>query len=89
MCGSDVHLGSWGISNRAWVYDNEPRNPQIVERIAKSIDSGDQVVIFPKDVKQKDLNDMFLAGHDVQSLVESNVYQGLEAKLKFTQWKKV
>ena len=26
---------------------------------------------------------MVLAGHDVQSIVESNVYEGLEAKLKF------
>ena len=89
MCGSDVHLGDWGIGNRVWVYDNEPRNPQIVDKIGRTIDSGDSVVIFPKHIKQKDLNDMVLAGHDVQSLVESNVYQGLEAKLKFTQWKKV
>jgi hypothetical protein len=32
---------------------------------------------------------MHLAGHDVQTLVESNVYQGLQAKLKFNDWKKV
>ena len=32
---------------------------------------------------------MVLAGHDVQSLVESNTYQGLEAKLKLNDWKKV
>lgn len=89
MCGSDVHLGDWGISNRVWVYDNEPRNEQIVSRISRTIDSGDSVVIFPKHIKQKDLNDMHLAGHDVQHLVESNIYQGLEAKLKLTQWKKV
>jgi hypothetical protein len=89
MCGSDVDLGDWGISDRVWVYDNEPRNPQIVERISRTIDRGDKVVIFPKSIKQKDLNDMSLAGHDVQNLVESNVYHGLEAKLKFTQWKKV
>jgi len=32
---------------------------------------------------------MVLAGHDVKKLVESNVYSGLEAKLKFTTWKKI
>ena len=32
---------------------------------------------------------MHLAGHDVQSLVELNTYQGLEAKVKLTEWKKV
>ena len=46
-------------------------------------------MIFPQEIKQKDLNDMKLAGHDVQSLVESNTYQGLKAKVKLTEWKKV
>ena len=32
---------------------------------------------------------MFLAGHDVQDLVQLNTYSGLEAKLKFNLWKKV
>ena len=32
---------------------------------------------------------MSLAGQDVKSLVESNVYQGIEAKLKLNSWKKV
>ena len=31
---------------------------------------------------------MHLAGHDVQTLVESNIYQGLTATLKFNDWKK-
>ena len=53
MCGSDVHLGDWGISNRVWVYDNEPRNPQIVDRIRRTIDSGDPVVIWPKGIGQR------------------------------------
>lgn len=34
-------------------------------------------------------NDMVLAGRDVQSIVECNNYSGLEAKLKFTTWKKI
>ena len=32
---------------------------------------------------------MVLAGLDVQSIVESNTYQGMEAQVKFIQWKKV
>lgn len=32
---------------------------------------------------------MVVAGHDVQTMVELNTYQGLEAKLKLTEWKKV
>ncbi len=89
MCGSDVHLDHLGISNPVWIYDNEPRNEQIVNRINRTIDSGDSVVIWPKDIKQKDINDMILAGHDVQGVVDSNIYKGLEAKVKLNDWKKV
>jgi hypothetical protein len=89
MCGADVHIPSGSYNDCCYVYDNEPRNAQIVQRISKTIDSGDSVVIWPKSIQQKDINDMYLAGHDVQKVVESNVYRGLEAKLKLNEWKKV
>ncbi len=89
MCGADGDVGKWGVSTPTWVYDNEPRNKEITTRISNTIDRGESVVIFPNHVTQKDINDMVLAGHDVQSMVESNTYKGLEAKLKFTVWKKL
>ena len=72
-----------------FVYDNEPRNSQIVARMEKVIDTGYPVVIWPSDVKEKDVNDMVMSGLDVQSVVESNTYSGLEAKVKLLSWKKV
>ena len=42
-----------------------------------------------KTIKEKDLNDMHLAGHDVKQIVKSNTFQGAEAKVKLTFWKKV
>ena len=89
MAGSDVDSRTFGWSNYIWIFDNEPRNREIVNRISKSIDRGEKVVIFPSNIIEKDINDMYLAGHDVQSLVDSNVYQGLEAHVKLTEWKKV
>ncbi len=89
MAGSDVDSRTLGWSNYIWIYDNEPRNREIVNRISRTIDRGEKVVIFPQHIQQKDINDMHLAGHDVQSLVELNTYQGLEAKVKITEWKKV
>ena len=89
MAGSDIDCRSFGWSNYIWVFDNEPRNREIVNRISKAIDRGDKVVIWPSNIQQKDINDMSLAGQDVKSLVESNVYQGIEAKLKLNSWKKV
>jgi len=88
MCGSDVDLGTLDYKF-VFVFDNEPRNKEIVEKIARTAKQGYKVVIFPKDIQEKDLNDMVLAGHDVQRMVESNTYQGLEATLKLNDWKKV
>ena len=89
MCGSDADPRKWGIHNPVWIYDNEPRNQQIVSRISNSIEMGQKVVIWPSTIVDKDINDMVLSGLDVQRVVECNTYQGLEAKLKFTGWKKV
>ena len=89
MCGADADISRWGISNPVWIYDNEPRNREITNRIAKTIDAGDSVVIWPNGIDDKDINDMVMNGLDVQSVIESNTYSGLEAKLKFTTWKKI
>ena len=89
MCGADADLNKWGISNPVWIYDNEPRNSEIVSRIARTIDRGERIVVWPSSIKEKDINDMVLSGLDVQSVIELNTYSGLEAKLKFTTWKKI
>ena len=89
MAGSDADIRSFNWSDHIWIFDNEPRNREIVARISKVIDRGEKVVIWPTKIKEKDINDMHLAGHDVQSLVDCNVYRGLEATLKFNTWKKV
>ena len=89
LCGADGDIAKWGISNPVWVYDNEPRNREIVERIRKTIDSGDSIVIWPNNITERDINDRVLAGHEVMSMLKSNTYHGLEAKIKFNNWKKV
>ena len=89
MCGADGDVGKWGISTPVWVYDNEPRSKEITSRISTTIDRGESVVIWPSNIHEKDINDMVLAGHNVQELVESNVYTGLQAKLQFNTWKRI
>jgi transcription elongation factor Elf1 len=89
LCGADGDVSKWGISNPVWIYDNEPRNPEILNRISKCIDRGERVVIWNSQIKEKDINDMVLAGRNVQRMVECSNYSGLEAKLKFNTWKKI
>ena len=89
MCGADADVSKWGISTPVWIYDNEPRSPEITRRLQSAITSQQTVVIWPSNIPEKDINDMVLAGHDVQSVVESNVYSGLQAQLQFNTWKRI
>ncbi len=89
LCGSDGDLGYLKGSNIIFVYDNEPRNREIVRRVEGCINRNEKVVIWPNNIVDKDINDIVLAGHDVMSMVELNTYSGLEAKIKFNNWKKI
>ena len=89
LCGSDGDVACLQGSSLVFVYDNEPRNREIVARIERCIERGDRTVIWPSNIREKDINDMVLSGHDVQKVIESNTYDGLEAKLKFTTWKRI
>jgi len=89
MCGADADISDLGFGRIVWIYDNEPRNKEIVDRISKTINRGENVVIWPTTIQQKDINDMVLAGLNVMDVLESNTHSGLEAKIKFNNWKKI
>jgi len=79
------------IKNYTIIFDNEPRNKEICKLIENNINQDRRVVIWPEEIEQKDINDMILADYSsdyIESLISKNALQGLEAKLKFTNWKK-
>jgi hypothetical protein len=91
MAGSDIPLSSVD-SNGVFVYDNEPRNKEILTKIKSMIDSGRKVVIWPNTLNYKDINDMILAGmsqKQILDMINNNTYTHLEAQLKFVSWKRV
>jgi len=89
LCGSDGDVRCLEGSSIVFVYDNEPRNREIVNRISKCISRGEKVVIWPSGIVDKDINDMVLSGLNVMDVLKSNTYSGLEAKIKFNNWKKI
>ena len=89
MCGSDVDIRSFGWSDYIWVFDNEPRNREIVNRIERCINRGDKVIIWPSHIQEKDVNEMILAKYNICTILESSTYSELKAKLKLNLWKKV
>jgi transcription elongation factor Elf1 len=80
------------LTNATIVMDNEPRNKDIVRQLAKYIDLGYNVCMYPDTVKEKDINEMILSGKTSEEIVEminTNTYSGVEAKLRFTTWRKI
>lgn len=88
MCGADVDLKHLNISHPVYVYDNEPRNKEILSRMEKIINRGYPIVIWPDNIKEKDVNLMIMSGIDVMSVLKNNIYNSLQAQLKFNFWKK-
>jgi predicted RNA-binding Zn-ribbon protein involved in translation (DUF1610 family) len=89
MCGADVDVSSCNFKDVVYVFDNEPRNREICSRMNKIIENGSKVVIWSKSIQQKDINDCVIAGLSVMDMLKSNTHSGLEAKVKFNEWKKV
>lgn len=57
--------------------------------LQSTINNGYNVVIFPSGIREKDINDMVLNNIDVNTLLNENVYTGLEAKARFSSWLKL
>jgi transcription elongation factor Elf1 len=74
------------------IFDNEPRNKEIVKLMQDAIKSNHQIVIWPNTIEAKDINEMVVSGispDEIEAIISSNTFSGLEAQAKFVFWKKV
>lgn len=88
----DIPLVASIKPNCVLVPDNEPRNTEIVKMINKYIEKGYSVCLWPDFVREKDINEMVLTGRSINQILETintNTFQGMEAKLRFSTWKKI
>jgi predicted RNA-binding Zn-ribbon protein involved in translation (DUF1610 family) len=78
--------------NACLIYDNEPRNKEIVREIKKAIELNANVCIWPKNIKEKDINEMIMSGTtpgEILFLINKNTFSGLKAMLEFNNWRMV
>jgi hypothetical protein len=74
------------------VFDNEPRNREIIKNIEKAIEEDYSVVIWPDDITEKDINDMIVGGMtnlEILNIIHRNTFSNLEAKTQLLHWKKI
>lgn len=92
MAGADGNTtGLENLDNAVFVFDNEPRNKEIISRMEKMLDRGYNVCVWPSKLEQKDINDMILAGMtcaDVELMIDQNSYKGLSGRLALAEWRK-
>jgi hypothetical protein len=75
-----------------FVYDNEPRNKQIVSNMRKTIQLGRKICVWPDGIQYKDINEMVIGGihpSEIQHIIDNNTYEGLMATMKMNQWSKL
>lgn len=96
MAGSDMHKAFKMLQLEprqcVMIFDNEPRNKEIVAKMAKCIEQGFNIFIWPERVSSKDLNDLVMEGMSLEklkSMVDRHTSFGMEAQLKLNVWKKV
>ena len=89
MAGSDFNNFDGDLTI---IFDNEPRNKEICKQIEKTISQGKKIVIWPDTVKEKDINDMIIAGYtkeQIQQIITDNTFSGAAAQLRFAEWRKI
>jgi len=98
MAGSDISFrGNDDIKdamdnhNGTIIFDNEPRNKEIIDRMEKVIDKGWNICIWPDTVACKDINDMILSSINetrILELINKNTFKNLHAKTHLALWRK-
>jgi hypothetical protein len=90
LAGCELAHATKLFSDCVVVYDNEPRNAEIVKKVEEAIRGGYTVCVWSDSVDQKDINDMVLAGRspqEVQQIIDECACSGLTALARFSQWR--
>ncbi|MAH72765.1 MAG: hypothetical protein CMK29_05700 [Porticoccaceae bacterium] len=88
--GADIQLPG-DQKDVVFVFDNEPRNKEIIKRMYKVIDDNYKLVIWPDDIKEKDINELIMNDKtktQVQNIIFDNTYSGLSALTKLNSYKR-
>ena len=74
------------------VFDNQPRNKEINLLMQECISQNKSICIWPNTFRFKDINKAIECGmtpEEVQGLINKSLYQGLQARVRYSQWQKV
>ena len=90
--------------NAVLVYDNQPRNKDVIKNMLHAVRRGYKVCVWPSSLEEKDINDMILkdvktanyvkysevdqAVVKISQTIDQHTFTGLMAELEITKWRK-
>jgi hypothetical protein len=104
-CGGAIHkeLGKHNLAldRSVIVYDNEPRNSDIVALMSRAIKKDLKVVVWPSKIEQygTDINSMMIGLIDdgktfdeaktfIKRVIDDHTFSGMDAMMKLNDWKR-
>jgi len=91
MGGADMFFDRVPAEQITYIFDNEPRNKEIIKRMYDVIEKDFNIVIWPEHIQSKDVNDMIKSGmskEEVSDIISTNTFAKLEALTKLSYYKK-
>ena len=92
VAGGDLLTYNGDKEKTTLIFDNEPRNIHTIKKIMDSISKGWSVVIWSKERKFKDINDLIISGlstDEILDMINTRTMKGLEADWTAREWRNV
>jgi len=78
--------------NITYIFDNEPRNKEIIKRMQSVIEKGYNVLIWPESIQSKDVNELIMRqevpSDELQTFISTNTFSRLSALTQLNYYKK-
>jgi len=72
-----------------YIFDNQPRNREIINIMQRGSKDGQRMVVWPDNIKEKDINEMVMNGRsqsEILNIINYNTHSGLALKMKINTW---
>jgi hypothetical protein len=92
MGGADMFFDRVPPEQVTYIFDNEPRNKEIIKRMYDVIEKDYNLVVWPESMRHKDINDMIIGNiaiSEINDIISTNTCSKLEALTKLNNWKKI
>jgi hypothetical protein len=88
VLGSDLKKCLELYPDAVYIFDNQPKNKEIIKKM-EYISDKVKMVIWPKSIKEKDINEMYCANLNIDKVIKENTFDKLQLKLNLANWRRI